>query len=201
MSRCRCARRRPAGPSPRRTAAPGFDTTGGRSYTLGVRHQIFEAFAEAVRQVCHDTDLIVDSVEPGDAFGSDAQVITSVGITGDLRGIFMLRTDMEGAAGILKAMTGGIRLTIANERLTEIQLAAIGEFANQVAGRAVTLLTDLGVVCDITPPAVLAAPQLQSLGPDLAETFRQTVNGSFGRITIFLGFQHREDADPLQKTS
>jgi chemotaxis protein CheX len=166
-----------------------------------VRHEIFEAFVEAVRQVCNDTDLVVDSVEPGDAFGADAQVITSVGVTGDLRGIFMLRTNMEGAAGVLKGMTGGIRLSFANDRLTEIQLAAIGEFANQVAGRAATLLADLELVCDITPPAVLAAPQLQSLGPDLSETFRQTVNGSFGRITIFLGFQGHENVDPLQKTS
>jgi chemotaxis protein CheY-P-specific phosphatase CheC len=108
---------------------------------------------------------------------------------------------MQGAAGILKAMTGGIRLRIANDRLSEIQLAAIAEISNQIAGRAITLLSDIDLRCDITPPAVLAAPELQSLVPDLAETYRQTVRGPFGRLSIFLGIQRFEQPDPLQKTS
>ena len=166
-----------------------------------MRQEILAAFVEAVRQVFRGTDIDIDSVDAGDAFGSDAQVITSVGLTGDLRGIFMLRTDMQGAAGILKAMTGGIRLRIANDRLSEIQLAAIAEISNQIAGRAITLLSDIDLRCDITPPAVLAAPELQSLVPDLAETYRQTVRGPFGRLSIFLGIQRFEQPDPLQKTS
>ena len=76
-------------------------------------------------------------------------------------------------------MTGGIRLHISNERLSEMQLAAIGEISNQIAGRAITLLSDLDLHCDITPPAVLAAPQLQSLVPDLAESFPADRLGSF----------------------
>jgi CheY-specific phosphatase CheX len=166
-----------------------------------VRQQILSAFVEAVRQVFRDTDIDIDSVDAGDAFGSDAQVITTVGLTGDVKGIFMLRTDMQGAAGILKAMTGGIRLHIANDHLSEIQLAAIGEISNQIAGRVITLLSDIDLHCDITPPAVLAAPGLQSLVPDLAETYRQTIRGPFGRLTIFLGIQRLEEPDPLQKTS
>jgi chemotaxis protein CheY-P-specific phosphatase CheC len=89
-------------------------------------------------------------------------------------------------------MTGGVRLRIANERLSEIQLAAIAEISNQIAGRAITLLSELDIHCDITPPAVLAAPQLQSLVPDLSETSRQTVRGPFGQLTIFLGIQRVE---------
>ncbi|MGO9308499.1 MAG: chemotaxis protein CheX [Spirochaetia bacterium] len=166
-----------------------------------VRQEILEAFVEAVRQVLRETDIPVASVEDRDAFGSDAQVITSVGLTGDLRGIFMLRTDLSGAAAIVKAMTGGLRLRITHDRLSEIHLAAIGEISNQIAGRAITLLGDIGLHCDITPPAVLAAPQLQSLVPDLSETFRRTVQGAFGRLTIFLGIQRLEQTDPSQKTS
>jgi chemotaxis protein CheX len=166
-----------------------------------VRQEILAAFVEAVRQVFRDADITIDSVDPGDAFGSDAQVIASVGLTGDLRGIFMLLTDTSGAGGILKAMTGGIRLRVSNDRLSEIQLAAIGEISNQIAGRAITLLSELDMHCDITPPAVLAAPQLQSLVPDLSESSRQTVRGPFGRLTIFLGIQGVEHPDPLQKTS
>jgi chemotaxis protein CheX len=180
---------------------PRFDSKGSGFYTWCVRQEILAAFVEAVRQVFRDTDIAIDSVDDADAFGPDAQVIASLGLTGDVKGIFMLRTDLQGAAGILKAMTGGIRLRITHDRLSEIQLAAIGEISNQIAGRAITLLSDLDLRCDITPPAVLAAPQLQSLVPDLSEIFRQTVRGPFGRLTIFLGIQRLERPDPLQKTS
>jgi CheY-specific phosphatase CheX len=155
-----------------------------------VRQEILAAFVEAVRQVFRETDISIDSVIPGDAFGSEAQVIGSVGLTGDVRGILMLLTDTSGAGGILRAMTGGVRLTISNDRLSEIQLAAIGEICNQIAGRAITLLSEIGLRCDITPPAVLAAVHLQSLVPDLSDTSRQTVRGAFGQLTIFLGIQN-----------
>jgi chemotaxis protein CheX len=152
-----------------------------------VPQQILATFVEAVRQVFQDTDIAIASVEPGDALGYGAQVITSVGLTGDVRGILMLRTDTAGAANILRAMSGGVRLQITSDRLSEMEMAAIGEISNQIAGRAITLLADLDLHCDITPPTVIAAPQLQSLVPDLAESFRKTVSGPFGRLTVFLG--------------
>jgi CheY-specific phosphatase CheX len=178
-----------------------FDTTGGLSYTAGVRQEIIAAFVEAVRQVFQETDMPVQSVDSDVTEEPSAQVIISVGLTGDLRGIFQLRTDMPGAAGIFKAMTGGRRLILTDERLNEIQLAAMGEISNQVSGRAITILSDIGLRCDITPPAALAAPALQSVVPDFLESFRHTFRGPFGTATIYLGLQRPETADPFQKTS
>jgi chemotaxis protein CheX len=166
-----------------------------------VQQELIAVFVEAVRQVFRETDIVIDSVDELDPFGSDAQVITSVGLAGDVRGIFMLQTDLSGAAGILEAMTGGLQLRITHDLLSEIQLAAIGEISNQIAGRAITLLANMDLHCDITPPAVLAARQLRSLVPDLSEAFRRTVRGGFGRLTIFLGIQRFESPNPLQKTS
>jgi chemotaxis protein CheX len=152
-----------------------------------VHQQILATFVEAVRQIFQDTEIAVEAVEPGDALGRDAQVLTSVGLTGDVRGILMLRTDTAGAAGILKAMSGAVRLPITNDRLSEMEMAAFGEITNQIAGRAITLLAGLDLHCDITPPTVIAAQQLQTLVPDLAESLRQTIRGPFGRLTVFLG--------------
>jgi CheY-specific phosphatase CheX len=84
-------------------------------------------------------------------------------------------------------MSGTLRLSIENDRLSELEMAAFGEISNQIAGRAITLLADMDLHCDITPPTVIAAPQLQSLVPDLAESLRQTIRGPFGRLTVFLG--------------
>jgi chemotaxis protein CheX len=169
-----------------------FDSPAGRFYNWDVRQEILMALLEAVRQVFRDTDIDIDSVEPGDPFGTEAQVISTVGLTGDLKGIFMLRTDTPGAVGIVKAMMGGLRFPLATEGLSEIQLAAIAEISNQIAGRAITLLSEHGLHCDITPPSVVSAAQLHSLVPDLAESSRQAVRGAFGTLTVFLGIQHTE---------
>jgi CheY-specific phosphatase CheX len=160
-----------------------------------VRREILGIFVEAARQVFREMDISVDSVGPTDAPDPEDQVITSVGVTGDLKGIFMLRTDTAGAQNILRAMTGGMGVTLREERLSEMQMAAIGELSNQIAGRAITLLEGSGLACDITPPAVMAARQLQSLVPDLAVSFRQAVSGAFGRVVLFLGLQESELRD------
>ncbi len=166
-----------------------------------MRQEILAALVEAVRQVFHETDLAIDSVEPGEPFAEETQVISSVGLTGDLRGIVMLCTDRAGAGGIIRGMAGGLRFPEPGEGLSELQLAAMGEISNQIAGRAITLLFDLGLRCDITPPAVIAASHLQSLVPDVAESARRTFRGPFGRLSIFIGIQHTDRGDPLQKTS
>jgi CheY-specific phosphatase CheX len=173
--------------TPKASSRPGFDTRGTALLYSAVHQQILATFVEAVRQVFQDTDIAIEAVESGDAFGYGAEVITSVGLTGDVRGILMLRTDTAGAEGILKAMSGTVRLPVTNDRLTEMEMAAIGEISNQIAGRAISLLASLDLHCDITPPTVIAAPQLQTLVPDLAESFRQTIRGPFGRLTVFLG--------------
>ncbi len=152
-----------------------------------MQEEILEVFVKAVRQVFQETDIPIDAVEAEDLSEVEDQVVTSVGLTGDLKGIFMLRTDTPSATRIVRAMTGGMRITLKDDRLNEIQMAALGELTNQISGRAITLLSDRQLRCDITPPAVLAAPQLQSLVPDLATSFRMTIRGPFGRLTLFLG--------------
>jgi hypothetical protein len=96
-----------------------------------VQQEILEVFVEAVRQVFRETDIAIESVDAGDVPEAEDNVIASVGLTGDLKGIFMLRTDTPSAANFLKAMTGGLRLTLRDDLLNEIQMAALGELSNQ----------------------------------------------------------------------
>jgi chemotaxis protein CheX len=159
------------------------------SYTHPVRQEILEIFTEAVRQVFRETDLEISSVDSGLQEETDDQIMTSVCLTGDVKGIFMLLTDTESASRVLRAMTGSIRLPFAGARLSEIQLAALGELANQISGRAITLLSERQIACDITPPSIVAAQKLQSCVPAVSDPLRQTVRGPFGRLTLFLGLQ------------
>lgn len=164
-----------------------------------MEQQILEVFIEAIRQVFGDTGIIIDKVGAEEEPVAEDHVITSVGITGDLKGIFMLRTDTPSASFILRAMTNGIRIAVANDKFSEIHMAALGELTNQITGRAITLLFDRQVRCDITPPAVIAARQLQTLVPDLAVSFSRTVRGPFGRLTVFLGVQESQSTEHSKK--
>jgi CheY-specific phosphatase CheX len=163
-----------------------------------VEQKILEVFIEAIRQVFADTGITIDKVGAEEEPAAEDHVITSVGITGDLKGIFMLRTDTPSAAFILRAMTGGLRIAV-TDRFSEIHMAALGELTNQITGRAITLLFDRQVRCDITPPAVIAARQLQSLVPDLAVSFSRAVRGPFGRLTVFLGMQEPQSTEHPKK--
>ena len=176
-----------------------FDSPPGRSYTRVVEQQFLDVFIEAIRQVFADTGIVIDTVGVEEEPIAEDHVITNVGITGDLKGIFMLRTDSPSATFLVRAMTGGLRIPVADDRLSEIHMAALGELTNQITGRAITLLFDRQFRCDITPPAVIAARQLQSLVPDLAASFSRTVRGPFGRLTVFLGVRESPSAEHSKK--
>jgi chemotaxis protein CheX len=152
-----------------------------------VRVQIIDAFIDAVRQIFEETGIAVDAITADDSSGAEDQVVTSVGLVGDLKGIFMLLTDASSAASIVRSMTGGMGIALQENMIDQIQMAALGELSNQISGRAITLLSDQDLRCDITPPAVLAARQLHSLVPDLARSYHRTITGPFGRLRLFLG--------------
>ena len=83
----------------------------------------------------------------------------------------------------------------------QMRMAAFGELSNQVSGRAITILSEKRLRCDITAPAVIAATELRSLVPDLAVRFQKTIRGPFGRLTMFLGMQDTGALDRGKKTS
>jgi CheY-specific phosphatase CheX len=150
-------------------------------------------FPEALRQVFDETGIRLDSLEPGRGSrsdGPDEQVVASVGVTGDLRCNLVLCADNRSADGILYGMTAGLALPA--DRLGEFPRAAMGEIANQVAGRAVTLLAAIGQRCDITPPTVVTADRVDSLLPGPAAAW--TVSGAFGSLRLIAAEERRKSS-------
>jgi CheY-specific phosphatase CheX len=147
-----------------------------------VEDEVSGVFLEALRQVFAETGIRIDDVtsNSGSRGGPVGQLIASVGVTGELRGNLMLCADNRSADGILHGMTAGLPLP--DDRHDEFPRAAMGEIANQVAGRAVTLLAALDRRCDITPPIVITADRIDSLlpGPSAAWALR----GEFGVLRL-----------------
>jgi CheY-specific phosphatase CheX len=150
-------------------------------------------FLEALRQVFAETGIPIDRLERVRGRGGDAliaEVVASVGITGDLCCNLVLCADNASANGILRGMTAG--LALADDLLEEFPRAAMGEIANQVAGRAVTLLAGAGRQCDITPPTVVTADRVDGLP---AGPFAQwSVRGGFGALLLIAAREGRKSS-------
>ena len=145
----------------------------------------------ALRQVFGETGIPPDRIERKRRAGSDgpdARVVASVGITGELRCNLVLCADSRSANGILRGMSGGLALP--DDRLGKFPRAALGEIANQVAGRAVTLLAGAGRRCDITPPTVVTADRLDSLLTGTSAAW--TVHGDFGVLSLIVARSGRK---------
>ncbi len=86
-----------------------------------------------------------------------AEVSVLIGVTGHLRGQFIITMQSEIAKGIASQMMGGMPVT----ELDELSMSAIGELGNMIAGNTSTAFADMGMNIDITPPTVLEGSQIK----------------------------------------
>jgi chemotaxis protein CheX len=145
-----------------------------------------EPFLVALRQIFDETGIDITRVHEGPRAAQD-QVVASVGLTGAFKGNLMICTDYLSAVRIIRCMMDGVNMEFPDGRITEIQSTALGEFTNQISGRAVTLLSHQGYACDITPPIVITAKKLESHLSGLQEFFTRVVEGPFGSLTMLIG--------------
>ncbi len=159
-----------------------------------MENRIFETFLEALRQIFTETGIEIEIAEYDSEDSSINQVVTSVGITGKVKGNLMLCTDYPSARNIVTGMMGRVRIPFPETGLGEIQRTALGEITNQISGRAVTILSENMIECDITPPIVLTADRLKPHVPDAVESFSRAVRGPFGSLRLFLAINSMPSA-------
>ncbi len=79
-----------------------------------------------------------------------SEVSVNVGITGDLKGQFVISLDKNTIKYIASQMMGGMEISD-----VEMAKSAIGELSNMIMGTAGTKLSQLDKIIDITPPMIL----------------------------------------------
>jgi chemotaxis protein CheX len=152
---------------------------------------LVESFAAAAREVFREIGLEVSGAgsQPDAAPAADSRMVfvATVGVLGDVRGSLLLRLDRFTASNIVAAMYRSLGLE--DRQPPEIAEAAIAEVANQICGRAVTILSRKSVECDITPPAVISGTELTSSLPGSVGLAYRFVEGPFGSLFISLGLK------------
>jgi chemotaxis protein CheX len=143
--------------------SPGIERTLAMLAQQPPRADILEPFVEAARDVLA-AELGV-TVTPGrlslaNGAATTLDVTVVIGITGRLTGIAVYGMPAEMAKAIVGKMLGE---TV--DELDDMALSGVAELGNVITGQATTLLSGMGLVCDISPPMLLmgAGSQLSTM--------------------------------------
>ncbi|MFA9380432.1 MAG: chemotaxis protein CheX [Acetanaerobacterium sp.] len=84
----------------------------------------------------------------------NGKISIAIGVTGDLQGKILYRFPNETALEMVKIMSG-----MDFDAIDEFVTSAIGEIANIISGKALVILSQQKVTCDILPPKIVADEQ------------------------------------------
>lgn len=77
-------------------------------------------------------------------------ITITIGVTGDIKGNFIINLDKEAAMDIASKMMGGYEVT----ELNELTTSAVSELCNMIAGHSGIYFSNEHKNIDITPPAI-----------------------------------------------
>jgi len=90
------------------------------------------------------------------------QVNVAFGVTGNLQGIVIFGMRESTACQIASQMAG-MKLTLYDSFVC----SAIAELGNMITGNAMTVLSEAGMVCDITPPTIVRGTKVNTSTLDI----------------------------------
>ncbi len=114
--------------------------------------------ARAFSEVIEESGFEAYAANEGPGAPSHA-VLSSVGITGGLKGHLMIGFE----ASAMEEMAKRLAKPLGDPSLhaqARFQASCAGELANQIAGRLTNLLAEVGLNCHITPPSVIIGSSL-----------------------------------------
>ncbi|MCD9025877.1 chemotaxis protein CheX [Cohnella silvisoli] len=88
---------------------------------------------------------------------SGLEVLTIVGITGDIRGQMYFGGSMPSILEVVSTMMGGVPV----EALGSLEQSAFSELANMICGNAMSYFSQDGITLDITPPTLIMGKQIE----------------------------------------
>jgi chemotaxis protein CheX len=126
--------------------------------TVQYLHPFLDSATFVIQQVCN-VDISLGELAEKEWSYTEGHTWIRIGMTGQLQGqvFFGLQNDL--ALRIVSAMMGGFPV----HEMDEMGKSAISELGNMISGNASTILSNQGVVVDITPPLFLLNQDLQEM--------------------------------------
>jgi CheY-specific phosphatase CheX len=147
------------------------------------------AFSSAIKQIFeeigHPEVSVRERVGPTPAY----DMLGSVGLVGQLHGCFLLRFGRDSLTRFVSALTRTTGLHDVNPSDPAYTRSVVGEFANQLCGRCMMSLSEIGIDCLITPPTVISGKDIGAAIPGLTDILELDISDGFGTIGFFIGLK------------
>lgn len=114
-----------------------------------------------------------------------AGIATILGITGALKGQFILVLDEAMALKIATAILMGVPVTTYDE----VAESAVSEIGNMIGGEASRQLHEIGHICDLTVPAIVRGKEMEIAFYPASPIFVISFDCEWGPVKLILRFE------------
>ncbi len=140
--------------------------------------------------IFRENSIPVEGIAPAGGNPEKLQVVSTMGISGDLRGNVVFGLNYESARSIVGMLFKANDLAPEGDGFGDLQKAAIGEIANQITGRALMGLSQRAFDCNMSPPTVFTGDLvIPDLGQASDKQYVSRVRGDFGSAVLHVGIQ------------
>ncbi|CAM3371183.1 chemotaxis protein CheX [Brevibacillus invocatus] len=121
-------------------------------------HPFLESASFVIQQVCQ-VSIARGELEMQEWTFREGHTWLRIGMTGHVQGEVFFGIQDDLALRIVSAMMGGYPI----QEMDDMGKSAISELGNMISGNASTILSNQGIVIDITPPHLLLQADLQQM--------------------------------------
>ncbi len=155
-----------------------------------MKEQGLELFIEATRAIFNEIGFEVSISTPDSNTDFITEIIANIGITGDIKGFLILKSDLSSAGAFIAKMLSNLGMETEEKEFGQFHKEAMGEVLNQISGRSTMLLEQQNTHCDITPPTLIIGKNIDS-NPAMAEyTLSRHLTGDFGVFSFYVGIKN-----------
>lgn len=146
-----------------------------------------DLFIKAAEEIFKEIGFTGLIIREGSRNEEKYDLIANIGITGDISGFLLIRSDLESSMNFINKMLSNMGMEAEESDFGKFHKEAFGEILNQISGRSTMLLEASGINCEITPPTILMGTKI-SMGTYVpAEILHKTISGGFGSFDLLIG--------------
>ena len=152
-------------------------------------------FSQALQEVFNEVGVTATTVRPLDPAEGQFELVSSLGLTGDIQGYLIIKSSLKSATRFVEIMTSHMGMEMEENGFGAYHKAAIAEITNQISGRATMILSEEGFDCSITPPTIVTGSNIFMQIPNLEMSASEKIEGDFGFFGLFIGIKNVKKLD------
>jgi len=153
-----------------------------------------KSFTDALYEVFSENSIVVNGTRDETTF-KPMQIISVIGITGDLQGSIFLGCNRDEGIGLGTELFRAQGLAADPAGADSLMRSTMAEFSNQIAGRAIMYLQNHETDCNMTPPTVFTGYSIHSELCQAVLRFTVSIQGAFGEAHLHVEVKNMKKKD------